>query len=183
MKLNRRKCKNCNKEFTKKQPLESVCSIGCAIDRSYALKKAKKEKESKEQTRELKKNLLTHKDYIKMLQIVFNSFIRERDKDLGCISCGVFNCEEFHAGHYIATTYQYHRFNENNVWKQCSKCNTHLRGNLILYRIGLIKKIGLEEVEYIENTRHMALEITIPEIQEQIKMYKLKLKNLKNGTE
>ena len=146
-----------------------------------AFVESKRKKETDEKVSKMKQELISHKDYIKMFQQIFNAYIRERDKDFGCISCGRNNVEEFHAGHYIASTYQYHRFNEDNVHKQCSQCNTHLRGNLIPYRIELIKRIGLERVEYLENTRHMMLEITIPEIKEQITKYKQLIKQLKNG--
>ena len=129
--------------------------------------------------KEMKLNLMTLSAYIKLFQAVFNTYIRLRDKDLGCISCERLNVEEFHAGHYIATTYQYHRFNEDNVHKQCSQCNTHFRGNLIEYRKRLITKIGLCKVEYLENTKHMMLELTIPEIKELIVQYKNKIKSLK----
>jgi hypothetical protein len=138
----------------------------------------KKGNEIKEKISKMKENLISHKDYIKIFQTVFNTFIRLRDKDKPCISCGVYKCEEFHAGHYIASTYQYLRFNELNVHKQCSKCNTHLRGNLIPYRIELINRIGLNEVENLENNRHQVLQITIPEIKEQIKKYKVQIKSL-----
>jgi len=180
------KIKSCGKKYevNPKYPLFPCCSANCAYEYQKVLranKLAKENKEERKELSELKKSILTHKDWIKMCQTVFNAFIRERDKNLPCISCGVTKCEEFHAGHYIATTYQYLRFNENNVWKQCSKCNTHLRGNSIPYRIELIKRIGLEEVEVLENTRHMMLEISIPEIKEKIKEYKLKLKTIKNG--
>lgn len=170
-----KKCKECKEFFIQERPLQYLCGPNCAY--KYAWKKVK-HNENKEISK-LKKGLLTHKDYIKLLQTVFNTFIRIRDKDISCISCGRTNVEEFHAGHYVASTYQYHRFNENNVHKQCSYCNTHLRGNLIDYRKGLIAKIGLEEVEYLENSKHMALEITIPEIKEKIKKYKEKIKSLK----
>ena len=177
-KLNKRLCKNCKKEFQKASPLQSVCSPTCAIERSYELNKKKREKEVNDKVKDMKVRLMKRGDYIKLLQIVFNMYIRKRDEKLGCVSCGVTKCEEFHAGHYIATTYQYLRFNEFNVHKQCSKCNTHLRGNSIPYRIELIKRIGLAEVERLENDRHKNLEITIPEIQELIKEYKFKTKQL-----
>lgn len=178
-KLNKRLCKNCKKEFQKTSPLQSVCSITCSVERSYELNKKKREKELKDKVKVMKTETMTRGEWIKLLQATFNTYIRLRDKDLGCVSCGRTNVEEFHAGHYIASTYQYHRFNPDNVHKQCSKCNTHLRGNLIPYRIELIKRIGLEQVEYIENTRHMMLEITIPEIKEQIFKYKQLIKQLK----
>jgi hypothetical protein len=173
--LKDKKCKWCKLTYTPKMPLQQMCSMLCAINYTNEQKKKKANKEHKE----AKEGLLTHKDYIQLLQKVFNTFIRLRDKELSCISCGRTNVEEFHAGHYVNSTYQYHRFNENNVNKQCSYCNTHLRGNLIDYRKGLIAKIGLEEVEYLENSKRMMLEITIPEIKELIIEYKKKIKELK----
>lgn len=178
-KLKKRKCKSCNEAFMPTRPLQYVCGWTCANVYQKLLKANKEAKDWRVKKSEMKKALLTHKDWIKLYQITFNTFIRLRDKDLPCVSCGVYNCEEFHAGHYLASTYQYHRFTEINVNKQCSRCNTHLRGNLIPYRIELIKRIGLEDVEYLENSRHMMLEISIPEIQDKIKEYKLKIKDLK----
>jgi hypothetical protein len=170
------RCKNCKDKFVVKYFLQKYC-----MDKDECIKafiQDKKGNEIKEKISKMKENLISHKDYIKIFQTVFNTFIRLRDKDKPCISCGVYKCEEFHAGHYIASTYQYLRFNELNVHKQCSKCNTHLRGNLIPYRIELINRIGLNEVENLENNRHQVLQITIPEIKEQIKKYKVQIKSL-----
>lgn len=80
---------------------------------------------------------------------VFNSWIRKRDANLGCISCGIFN--QIQAGHfYSAGHYELMRFNEDNVHSQCLRCNYFLSGNLIHYRENLIKKIGIERVEKLD---------------------------------
>ena len=168
------RCKNCKDKFVVKYFLQKYCMEKDECIKAFV--DAKKTTDINEKVSKMKKNLISHKDYIKLFQSVFNTFIRMRDADKPCISCGVFKCEEFHAGHYIASTYQYHRFNEFNVHKQCSKCNTHLRGNLIPYRIELIKRIGLAEVEYLEDSRHMMLEIKVPELKQKIKEYKEKIK-------
>ena len=178
-KLNKRKCKNCGQEFQKTSPLQSVCGIKCGVERSHELNKKLREKKSKQETKVMKVGLLTQPDYLKLAQKVFNEFIRLRDRDLPCVSCGVLKCEEFHAGHYIATTHQYLRFNELNVHRQCSKCNTHLRGNLVPYRIELIKRIGLKQVEVLENDRNNNFKLSIPEIKDLIAEYKFKIKELK----
>ncbi len=180
-------CKSCKEKFEVKYFNQKYCMIKDECIKAFyqenkEKKQSKAEKEARKEKKEAKVNMMTHKDYLKLLQVVFNTFIRLRDKDLPCISCGKTKAEEFHAGHYIATTYQYLRFNENNCHKQCSKCNTHLRGNSIPYRIELINRIGLPEVEKLESERHLPLKITIPEIQGQIKLYKLKIKELKNNT-
>lgn len=179
------KCKVCGNQMQLFNSLRPYCSATCGGAYGKRLIENKLKRENKEERAELKvlkDKLLTHKDWIQIYQTTFNTFIRVRDKDLPCISCGTTKDVEYAAGHFIPTTYQYHRFNEDNVHKQCNKhCNMMLRGNLHEYRINLIKKIGVERVEYIENTRHMMLEITIPEIKEKITEYKLKIKTLKNG--
>ena len=174
------RCRECKEKFEPKYFNQKYCmnKDECIKAFSEYVKEVNKKKERKE-AREKKKELMTHSNWIQVLQPVFNTYIRLRDKDLPCISCGRYDVEEFHAGHYVAANYQYHRFTETNVHKQCSYCNTHLRGNLIDYRKGLIEKIGLEEVEYLEQSKRMMLEITIPEIQEKIKYYKEKIKELK----
>jgi hypothetical protein len=148
-----------------------VCSQKCAIKYSAAQNK-KKAKEVKEKVKQVKESLKTKKDYIKILQIVFNKYIRKRDEKKGCISCSTKVAEEFHAGHYIPTTYQYLRFNEYNVHKQCSKCNTHLRGNQVAYRENLIKKIGLERVLILEADRHKEFNLSIEDLKYLIIKYK-----------
>jgi len=166
------KCKICGNKFEILNSLRPYCSYDCGAKYAIRLQENKKEKELKDKIKGFKESLKTKSDYIKILQIVFNKFIRERDKELPCISCGRFDVEEFHAGHFVATTYQYHRFNEDNVHKQCSYCNTHLRGNISDYRRNLIKKIGLERVEYLENTKHMMFDLSIEDLKQLITKYK-----------
>lgn len=83
-------------------------------------------------------------------QDAFNKWIRERDKDKGCISCGADVSEAGHyfsAGHYSAL-----RFNEVNTNGQCTRCNCFLSGNLIRYRQGLVKRYGEKKVNELENS-------------------------------
>jgi hypothetical protein len=85
---------------------------------------------------------------------LFNASIRERDKDLPCISCGKYN--QLQAGHfYSAGHHELLRFEQDNVHGQCIKCNCDLSGNLIKYREGLIKKIGIERVERLDTLAAM----------------------------
>lgn len=80
---------------------------------------------------------------------MFNLYIRKRDDKLGCISCG--SHDQIQAGHYYsAGHYELLRFNEDNVHSQCLRCNYYLSGNLTHYREGLIKKIGIERVEKLD---------------------------------
>lgn len=92
----------------------------------------------------------------KKAQEVFNKFIRLRDSENGyftCISCQqTKDNSQLNAGHYLSMGHhQSLRYNEFNTNSQCLKCNMYLSGNLINYRIGLIKKVGLEKVEELES--------------------------------
>lgn len=81
-------------------------------------------------------------------QSVFNRWIRERDRDKGCISCGG---PVDHAGHYFSQGhYSALAFNEMNVNGQCLRCNNFLHGNLIHYRRGLVQRYGEGKVELLE---------------------------------
>ena len=91
---------------------------------------------------------------LKKAQTVFNAHIRERDKDLGCISCGA---EVQQAGHYFSQGQHSalrfglpHTLAYLNTNGQCIKCNMYLSGNLIRYRQGLVNKYGEDIVLRLE---------------------------------
>lgn len=88
---------------------------------------------------------------LKDAQQVFNKFIRLRDQDKGCISCEVGPVEN--AGHYLSQGHHSaFRFHEENVHGQCIRCNMYLSANLIKYRRNLVKKIGADRVEFLEDS-------------------------------
>ncbi|ENO4042313.1 recombination protein NinG [Escherichia coli] len=81
--------------------------------------------------------------FIRQAQQAFNAFIRYRDRDLPCISCGRHHEGQYHAGHFRTTgAHPELRFDEDNCHKQCAPCNNHLSGNLTAYRPALIARIG-----------------------------------------
>ena len=94
---------------------------------------------------------------MKEAQAAFNAYVRARDKDDACISCGNYVLGDqigggWDAGHYRSTGSAPHlRFHLHNCHKQCVKCNRFLSGNVAEYRKGLIKKIGIEKVEALES--------------------------------
>lgn len=136
--------------------------------------------EASRRMRERKEKLKSRPDWLKDLQRVFNEFIRLRDVDLPCISCGRYHKGQYHAGHYRSVgACPELRFNEDNAHKQCSACNSHLSGNILEYRLGLIEKIGLERVEFLERKDHPPLKLSVEEIKDLIKVYKAKCKELK----
>ena len=146
--IKQKKCKICKAYFTPLKPLQLVCQWKCAIE----FAKNQKIKTVKKEVKEAKLKLKSRSDWLKETQIVFNKYIRLRDQNDGCISCGSTSASSYHAGHYRSIGSAGHlRFNEHNCHRQCAACNTHLSGNLIRYRLGLIRKIGIQLVETLES--------------------------------
>lgn len=177
-----KKCKECGGGFVPKRPLQFVCSPICGISYSRKLNEKKEAKAIKEKTKQRKEKLKTYSDWLKDLQVVFNQFIRERDKNEGCISCGTKANVKYDAGHFFSVgAFPNVRFDEDNVWKQCSNnCNVHLSGNIHNYRPRLIEKIGVERFEALElRARSQHLKLSIPEIKDLIRQYRQKIKELK----
>ncbi|EGT0656864.1 recombination protein NinG [Proteus mirabilis] len=169
-KLRRRRCKICREWFIPKQSFQNWCSPEHGFelseqrrnkDREKALAKLKKENQEKE--REAKDKLKVRKLAVKPLsyftkqaQTAFNAFIRERDKDESCISCGRFHEGQYHAGHYRTTGANPElRFDEDNVHKQCAPCNNHLSGNIENYTPRLIEKIGQERFDRLMGSHEL----------------------------
>jgi hypothetical protein len=117
--------------------------------------------------------------YAHEAQAVFNQYIRARDENLPCISCGKHHTGQYHAGHYRTRGSAGHlRFSEDNCHKQCAPCNNHLSGNIVNYRPRLIEKIGIERVAALENN-NQTHKWTKEELIQIKHTYKQKLKQLK----
>lgn len=149
-------CKVCGNEFVPRfSSTQIVCSTPCAS--AYAHEKKAKEK-AKEQADKLKmrRRLAKPRSYwINMAQKAVNEYIRERDRYKPCVSCGTYTTSQWDAGHYRTTAAAPQlRFDERNIQKQCIRCNQHLSGNLVPYRVELIKRIGLAAVEELENNHY-----------------------------
>lgn len=170
-----KKCKSCGNKFEPKySTAQPVCSFECALDYN----KKEKVKEWKSKKKKIKESLKTLSDYKKELQVLVNRFIRLRDKYKQCISCSKPLKNKFDAGHYRSQGGNPEiRFNELNIHGQCVYCNQHLHGSLINYRINLIKRIGLDKVEWLEG-KHEPSKLSIEEIKELKILYKQKIKEL-----
>lgn len=170
-------CVFCGTGFIPRRTTQRVCSLRCSIGYAQQQEEKKVKRIWAKEKKTMKEALMSHKDWLNLLQKVFNTYIRMRDKGQPCISCGTMNGQK-HAGHYRSVSSAPHlRFNELNVNVQCATCNNHLHGNLIEYRKGLIKKIGIEKVEELENLNDSG-KLSIPEIREKINYYKKEIKKL-----
>jgi hypothetical protein len=167
------RCKNCKTKFEPKTFLQKYCTNDECIRVFVEEAKSKAWKKTKKNMQE---NLETIQDLVKDTQIVFNKYIRLRDKDELCISCKQ-KPKKSNAGHfYNANNHWNVRFNENNVHLQCEHCNTFLSGNLINYRLNLINKIGLEQLTLLEAEAKKTRKFTKEELKETINIYKKKIK-------
>jgi hypothetical protein len=120
-------------------------------------------------------------EHVQELQAAFNAWIRLRDANEPCISCGrpASSPEQWDAGHYRSVGAQPSlRFSEWNVNKQCLPCNRHLSGNVANYRINLIEKIGRANVDWLEGP-HPAVKLTTTEIIEMKAHYRAEVRRMK----
>lgn len=155
-----RTCPICSTEYIPRSSLQKVChNYKCAIAfnkqrdaENAAREQRKREKEARAKWRERKAEVKPIKHWEDLTQRVVNDYIRERDRDLPCISCGTWTTVQWEAGHFRSRGKASHlRYHEDNIHAQCHHCNVHLSGNQQQYRINLIAKIGAERVEALEN--------------------------------
>lgn len=185
-------CSICKTKFKPKySTLEKWCSEDCEYEYNVkqAVKAGLKErlrlaKERKQKDKAvmsaMKERSMTLQDWIKLCQIVFNSFIRLRDKDRECISSGRPLTGKYDAGHFrSAGAYPNLRFEEDNCHGQTVHDNRDKHGNLIEYRERLIVRIGMERFEALEAKKNIPRNYTIPEVKELIQYYRQKIKELK----
>ena len=175
--VRQKKCKHCKASFIPSKPIQTACSIACAV----AIARKKREKIEKAADRQKREALKSRSQWLKEAQTAFNAYIRARDEKEPCISCGRPHQGQFHAGHYLSTGARPEiRFEPLNVHKQCQPCNTHLHGNLIRYRVNLIKKIGVEAVEWLEG-HHEPKHYSIDDLKAIKATYIAKLKEITRG--
>lgn len=179
-------CKACGNHFTPVRFAQVVCNdIQCAL--TYAKVKgdklrAAKAREEAKAHRERKVRAKTKADWARDAQAAFNRFIRLRDHDKPCISCGRHHTGQWHAGHYRTTKAAPElRFDEDNVHKQCAPCNNHLSGNIVSYRIGLIERIGPDRVARLEGP-HEPKRYTIDNLREIRTQYTKMVRELESKT-
>jgi hypothetical protein len=155
------------------------CATQCGIERAQKAAEKKRRKE----VRQARERLKTRSDYARDAQRDFNAYIRERDYDKPCISCGRHHQGQYHAGHYRTVGANPElRFEEINCHKQCAPCNNHKSGNIVEYRINLVERIGQEALDWLEGP-HEPKKYTIDELKGIAKHYRQKARELKRKRE
>ncbi|RON33703.1 recombination protein NinG [Pseudomonas brassicacearum] len=179
-----KKCKNpaCGISFPPQRLGQAVCSPKCGL----AIKDVNREKARKslaeigrKEIRAAKERIKPKGQYMKEAQTAFNAWVRERDAALPCISCGRHHQGKYDAGHYRTVgSNPALRFEPLNCHRQCSPCNTHKSGDIVNYRIELVKRIGAEKVGWLEGP-HEPKRYTIEDLKTIKADYLAKTKELK----
>ena len=173
--------------------MQQVCSYSdspeCANEfaKQKSIKDAVKEAlKQRKELREAKSKAKTRGQWKNEAQIAFNAFIRARDLSAGhcCIDCG----KQFEpqkpggsvdAGHFLSRgSHPNLAFDERNCFAQRKNCNRPGGTTAAAFRLGVIARIGLEEVEALEadtTPKHFRVDDYI-RIRDE---YRMKLKELK----
>jgi hypothetical protein len=156
-----KKCRNaaCATKFIPQRLGQAVCSPACALATAPVNRETARKSLSTIERREIKvrkEKLKSKGEHMKDAQRAFNEYIRARDQLAGhaCISSGKpldWSGNAVDAGHYRSVGAAPHlRFDERNCHAQSKQDNRFLSGNAVDYRVGLIARIGLAEVESLE---------------------------------
>jgi hypothetical protein len=176
-----KKCKACGISYITTRPLQKACSLPCAIK----LGKQKTEQDQKKQEKieraadRVKLEAFKKRSaWLNEAQAAFNKFIRARDElaNFPCICCGQYPAPDdwtrggiWDAGHFLGRgAYPELRFEELNCHRQLKTCNGGSnkyakKGRTVAqgYREGLVDRIGLEKVKWLEShhePKHYSIE-------------------------
>lgn len=189
-----RKCCGCKDRFSRdldswrRSPVGQFHSSDCQIDyaraqvaKQQAKRQAKADRQKKTDFNELKKKVKHDlKWWEKKAQATFNKYIRLRDADLPCISCGAQNYR-ITAGHYKTVgAHPELRYHPMNAHGQCWwNCNKNKSGNIVNARIGIIARHGEGVVDLLES-HHKSKNYKINHLEIIDRWYKRKIKRLTN---
>lgn len=118
---------------------------------------------------------ITRSKIIKKLDWVFSEYIRLRDSDnKGIVTCPLcwkkMHRKDAQNMHFISRWVLKYRFDENNCYAWCMRCNVILHWNYIEYTLFMIKKFWKETVEAMKNDKQ-PYNIPTPRLMEMIQEY------------
>lgn len=186
-----RKCTSCKKRF--KQDIEWLKNnVGyfhnedCLVEylaRSAKRKRLKLKRDDiakRKKNKKLRAELKGLAHWKKETQKVINKYVRLRDKDKPCISCGKFIHEVsgFDAGHFKSVGANSNlRFNLKNINAQCRYCNSFLSGNIANYERGIIKRFGQARLDWLDGY-HEEKKYNYNDLMRMRKIFNKKIKRL-----
>ncbi|MCK0543559.1 recombination protein NinG [Pseudomonas syringae pv. aptata] len=181
-----KKCRapECGASFVPQKLGQAVCSPACAIKdapRNQAKARKALAQVERSEIKVRKEKLKTRSDHMKDTQQAFNEWVRHRDAALPCVSCGRHHQGKYDAGHYRTVgSNPALRFEPLNCHKQCVPCNQHKSGNVVEYRLELVRRIGIVNVEWLEGP-HEPQKYTVEELKALTAKYRALTRELKKG--
>ena len=174
-----KRCKVCTTEFLQYNSLVVWCSPKCGLELSKLRTDQQYVKKTKQLKREYRANNRSYQ--MRKAQDRCNEYIRLRDGNFPCISCGTTKDIQYAAGHWKSIgSHPSLRWHFWNINRQCNrKCNKGESGNAANYRLGLIEKIGLVNVEWLEGP-HESQNLSLDDIKDINVWYKDKINYLEN---
>ena len=174
----------CRASFVPQRLGQKVCSPACGLaTKDVNADKARKALADvgRKELRAAKERVKPKGQYMREAQTAINALVRSRDLSLPCISCGRFHEGQWHAGHYrtVGSSPEL-RFEPLNIHKQCAPCNNHKSGDIVNYRIELVKRIGAELVEWLEG-KHEPKRYTIEDLKAITAEYRAKTRELRKS--
>lgn len=171
MKPRKRKCKACGGWIENpRSTLQQACSSKCA----KAIVDKRNRAKVKEQTRAMKEEVRTAKEWIPLLQAQINKLIRYIDKGQPCISNrSPWEDGLMDAGHYYPRSSHYVlRFHLLNIWAQSKYDNRWQEGNKQGARQSFIDLFGYSIADEIEALpqKHTEARWTAPQLREAYKV-------------
>jgi len=143
--------------------------------------KAKREKADRKETKAKLAELKPLQYWLKRTEKAVNTFVRERDREMSCISCGTNDAAEWHASHWKSVgANSALRFDTANIHKSCDQCNVFKGGNATEYEARLPARIGQAEFDRLKNSPR-SRKWTREECQAIEQEFKAKLKDLQRG--
>lgn len=152
-----KRCKHCRQGFTPASAWQVYCRAEeCALAAVDAAKAKRLKDEAKTHREKLADSKpLAH--WLALTQSAINALVQARDKGKPCISCGATKAAQWDAGHYLSRgANPALRFDLANIHLQCIGCNRFRSGNQAAYRVALVQRIGLAEVERLEGPHPLA---------------------------
>lgn len=152
-----RKCQcGCRQPATGGNGVSAWASLDCAVKIAQERQRKAEERRAKAERAEFKKRkeaLRPIQYYLKRAERAVNAFRRAQDlaAGYGCITCGTYDAEEWHAGHYRSVgACSSMRYDYKNIHLQCRQCNYFGAGKQQEYGDRLIARIGASEIERIK---------------------------------
>ncbi|MBI0431676.1 recombination protein NinG [Pectobacterium parmentieri] len=172
------RCKICREWFHPRFPNEQWCCPEHGAEYGIILRekeKLKAEQRRRKETQQERRSLKIRKaelqpvsHFKKQAQQAFNAFIRARDHDQPCISCGETNPPDLHGGQWDCGHFKTvggfpeMRFIEANAYRQCKSCNAGsakygAKAATVerMYRASLAEKFGQELVDWLDGPHEM----------------------------